>query len=306
MKQRIVYIAGYGRSGSTLLERLLSSHERIFGTGELADFTDMIQRTNVYCSCGAKITECPVWSEIIDGHNPQSRDQVQLKRIQKSFESLASLPKWIFTSRRVDWKLYKGFTEALLSSIFQQLPKEVDYVIDSSKTARERFFRPLALSRLGSYDVKVIHLVRDGRGCMWSNLRGHNRKLEGGLEPHLPFTGIRTAMSWFIANLAAHLFQITQSPENYCRIRYEDLISHPTATLRKLSAFLGVSLEEQIRITEGKGTIPQTHQLSGNRLRFKKRVSLDLDVEWKRELQWNYRLLFWLLDWPLALLYGYR
>jgi hypothetical protein len=38
----IIYIAGYGRSGSTLLERILGSHERFFGLGELASFLDLL------------------------------------------------------------------------------------------------------------------------------------------------------------------------------------------------------------------------------------------------------------------------
>ena len=38
VKKKLIYVAGYGRSGSTLLERILASHDQVRGLGEACVF----------------------------------------------------------------------------------------------------------------------------------------------------------------------------------------------------------------------------------------------------------------------------
>ena len=51
--------------------------------------------------------------------------------------------------------------------------------------------------------------------------------------------------------------------------------------------------------------VPKTHQLAGNRMRKKESIVLREDDEWKDSLRGIHDLLFWLLDWPWAIKYGY-
>ena len=60
---KVTYILGAGRSGSTVLERLLSSAPGVVGTGEIAT---LWRRTlsALTCSCGAPAPDCPFWVDV--------------------------------------------------------------------------------------------------------------------------------------------------------------------------------------------------------------------------------------------------
>ena len=58
---RVVYISGWGRSGTTILDRLLGQLPGFFSVGELRSLWDCDPSTRL-CSCGHAIAECPVWS----------------------------------------------------------------------------------------------------------------------------------------------------------------------------------------------------------------------------------------------------
>ena len=67
MKQRIVYIAGLGHSGSTILDLAMGSHPDAVGLGEVYTLLRRKQRQNhmgSLCSCGKKATACPFWSKL--------------------------------------------------------------------------------------------------------------------------------------------------------------------------------------------------------------------------------------------------
>ncbi len=66
---RVVYLAGSGHTGSTLLALFLDSHPRIVSVGETA-FKRKQQRqrrTNVTCTCGLSYEDCPFWQQVFRG-----------------------------------------------------------------------------------------------------------------------------------------------------------------------------------------------------------------------------------------------
>jgi hypothetical protein len=298
--KKIVYIAGYGRSGSTLLERILSSNQKMFGVGELFHLLRLINGKNNFCSCGNEIHQCDFWSKIIAKINAEY-DIEQTKQDRKFFESITGIFSCI--AKRLKKQNYQDYTKEIFSEIFKLVPSETKYIIDSSKTARNSLVRPVLLSNL--FDVKVIHLIRDGRGCMWSNLKGSNQKLEAGVDPTIPFAGLRTALNWPVANSGAHFFQLLNSQESYCRVKYENFVENPENSLAKIGDFLGVDFAAQINMLKLEQKVPLGHQLDGNRLRKKEKIILQPDLEWKSKLGFEYRLLFWLFAWPWGLFYKY-
>ena len=61
---KVLYIMGTARSGSTILEILLSKGKGVFGAGEL---TSLIQDgfiENKQCSCGSSCADCDVWGRV--------------------------------------------------------------------------------------------------------------------------------------------------------------------------------------------------------------------------------------------------
>ena len=65
-KIKVIYIAGSGRSGSTLLERLMSQNNDIFGAGELKSIFNRGFKQNQLCGCKKKFHDCSIWNKIIN------------------------------------------------------------------------------------------------------------------------------------------------------------------------------------------------------------------------------------------------
>ncbi|MEX0982513.1 MAG: hypothetical protein WD577_07605 [Bacteroidales bacterium] len=67
MGSKIIYIAGLGHSGSTILDMSLGTLPGVVGLGELKTLMDDHTRERHYtsvCSCGDKATECIIWKEV--------------------------------------------------------------------------------------------------------------------------------------------------------------------------------------------------------------------------------------------------
>jgi len=59
---KLVYIGGYGLSGSTLLEYLLTANPEVAGRGEVARHLRSFGRRKI-CTCGQPMRGCPVWGD---------------------------------------------------------------------------------------------------------------------------------------------------------------------------------------------------------------------------------------------------
>src|SRR5215210_5840531 len=67
----IIYVISDRRSGSTLLENILSKSPEVISVGELAMLKGHIlkqgpgERWNWNCSCGQQITQCTFWAPVL-------------------------------------------------------------------------------------------------------------------------------------------------------------------------------------------------------------------------------------------------
>lgn len=64
-KQKIIYIRGIGRSGSTLLDALIATSGQVFSVGEVYRFNEL-RDMDTWCSCGAAFSSCPFWRQFRD------------------------------------------------------------------------------------------------------------------------------------------------------------------------------------------------------------------------------------------------
>jgi hypothetical protein len=99
-------------------------------------------------------------------------------------------------------------------------PNRLKYLIDS-----------------GFWDVKAVHLVRDGRGFAYSRVRRLLKKWPGLKNRR---TIIRkAAVTWRRVNEACQLVLAGLPREAWVRIRYEDLCRDPQATLLSVFGLIG-------------------------------------------------------------------
>src|SRR5215472_10332799 len=60
----VIYIAGSGRSGSTLLERALGELPGVVNVGELMDLFRRTVAHGERCGCGQSFADCPFWAGV--------------------------------------------------------------------------------------------------------------------------------------------------------------------------------------------------------------------------------------------------
>ncbi len=90
------------------------------------------------------------------------------------------------------------------------------------------------------------------------------------------------------------------------RVRYEDLVSRPEKTIRKIGGKMGFDLESQA-IAAGAGKeFKVGHNIAGNRLRMNGKIRIEPAKGMKWKLSFWHRLVVRIFAWPLMLRYHYR
>ena len=91
----VVYIAGSGRSGSTLVERVLGEIPSMTNVGELMDLARRSAPENERCGCGLAFGDCPFWTKVgehaFGGWEPGQL--ADLERLRASVARQRYLPK---------------------------------------------------------------------------------------------------------------------------------------------------------------------------------------------------------------------
>jgi hypothetical protein len=264
----LVYIGGYGRSGSTLLEYLLTASAEVVACGEVATVVRRGSHTKRNCTCGRKAKQCPVWQFL----DPRA------------------------SAVRIDWR-HVDLSLALL----KRFSNRYTLMIDSSKTSWDAAGAPFSLQHRLGRDFYFVHIVRDPRAVCWSAIRRSNRRASG-ITNHV-LRSAWTTLGWWAANLTCEAFRRLH-PKQYLRIHYEDLARSPRSELQRL--FERMSLGPEMDITAPGGN-DNRHQLYGNRMRHQQVTLADVaeDASWKAEMPATDRRIVSCLSWPLRWRYGY-
>ena len=63
---KVLFLAGWQRNGSTLLQRMLGQIEGVFPAGELWYVWEQGLLENRLCGCGSRFRDCPFWVEVFE------------------------------------------------------------------------------------------------------------------------------------------------------------------------------------------------------------------------------------------------
>jgi Sulfotransferase family len=189
---KIIYIAGYGRSGTTLMSIALGQHPAILGAGEVTELSRHAWADNTYCSCGQPLQGCSFWSAVVGRWLPSSQQAFLLnyRKHQLHFENqLIMRAMDLGVSKKASFAQYARNTEDLFRHVVSSAGKSI--IVDSSKMPS----RAHALARMAGLDVHVVHMVRDGRGVAWSLAKSYARDVKAGLQRDIkPKSTLRTAI----------------------------------------------------------------------------------------------------------------
>jgi hypothetical protein len=300
----VIFIAGSGRSGSTMLERVLGEMPGFVNVGELID---MFRRAHEgeRCGCGQPFTGCPFWTAVgrqafggWDTGELAAVARLQDKVARQRYMPKLLAPRLAGQNFRSDVAAYGGYYKKLYRAIAGEAGAQ--YVVDSSKWP----VQALALARAG-IDVRVIHLVRDARGVAYSL----------GKDVSRPHTEDENDVMWRNTPAGAAVRWVTCQSEtellrNYLRVtrvRYEDFVRQPRHTVETALAGLGLPAAPShlSHIGQARVVLGKSHGLSGNPSRFSDgEIILRGDQAWRTKMSPVDRALVTTISMPLMLRYG--
>lgn len=303
--RKVIYVTGYGRSGSTLLDIALGSHPRIFGAGELTALARHVWENGEYCACGAQVRNCGFWQQVVAGWTVGAVDQEQtLRGIANRQRRLEGLMSWrrLASKRFTPW--LTGHLEQLgrlFDGIAAQFGVDDPIIVDSSKLPGRGF----VLAATPGIQLYVVHLVRDARGVAWSLSKPHSRSIEQGVQRDLhPKPAAYVALRWSVVNLAAELLRARAGKGQSMRIRYEDFVADPAAALQDIAEMCGAEWNEAADAA-ARSPLNPAHQVAGSRHRTSRDLQIRADEEWRSQMPENKSRLVTVLAAPLLRRYGY-
>jgi hypothetical protein len=303
---KVVYIMGHGYSGSTLLTFLLGTHPQIATIGELGiapHAKEEFGRPEEYlCSCRTPVRQCDFWQHVsremaVRGHEFDVWDADLDFRVRDS--GIADLllravqrGPLLETARSAGIRLVPSARRqhdriaARISSLAEVITriKGCDVFLDSSKRPE----RATLMQRSGSFDLRVIHLVRDGRAVSWSSMK------------HLKIGPEEAARSWLADNQGSEHARRYFPGDRWMTLRYEDLCADPDGTLRRIHAFAGIQSRNGFHNFRA-----IDHHIIGNQMRLSSTSEIRVDESWKQALTAEQKALVDRLVAPLNRRYGY-
>ena len=254
-KYKIIYIVGPGRSGSTILEILLSNGKSAFGSGELTQIVDDGFIKNKKCSCGKNFKECEIWRKLTKKMNFSDKTIKIWKEIQRKIDWHTGFIRQILNLiSQKEWNIYKDLNRELFSSVHEIT--NARFIIDSSKYAG----RALALWKIFKDDIFFICLIRSPEGLM-SSFQKPNK------DEQLPKKPFQVFVYYSFVMLSLKIISFLIPKSQFLCIHYEDLIHSPVKVLSCIEKFCGLNLEKTKEKLKNNEYFDVGHIVSGNRIR---------------------------------------
>lgn len=266
-KCTVIYVMSDVRSGSTLLENILSKSDETVSVGEMALLKAHILRTgpgarwNWNCSCGLPPAECPFWKGALQTLSPSSphfNTAVQWNYRSKKLFAGSLFPLFIkkklaeLNQKKINQDTVATNNE-LYRNIFRTTGKR--FIVDSSKDPVQAYLT--YLNKLADFDVKIINLKRDLRAIAASKSKWSiaNQKKQKSLGKWL-------TNSLFYKKVCAVVTQLA-NPADVITLSYEDLAKNTQQELDAIIKVCGLSwykAPDYMMVEENEHTIAGTPQ----------------------------------------------
>ena len=304
---QVLYIGGLGRSGSTLLDRMLGAIDGVCSVGELVHLWERGLGQDNRCGCGRRFSSCPFWRRVgeLGFGGWDSLDVDEVLALKGSVDRNRYVPLMLVPglSRPYRARLdrYLRLLERLYLAVGQASGRRL--VVDASKHASSAFLA----RRLAGVELRLVHLVRDSRGVAFSwTKRMRRAEVVSGDALMATDTPLRMSARYLGYNLLFHLLRALGV--RGLLLRYESLVRDPAGELARVLTLAGrpPAAGELGFVGDGWVELGPSHALAGNPMRFRSgRVPLAVDEEWRGRLPGRQRLLTLAVTWPLLLRYGY-
>lgn len=291
---KVIYTAGSGRSGSTILELLLNNFDSVWTMGEVKFAIQAWagqHSPDRKCGCSQPLKKCPFWQQI----KKSLKSEDFQKGLPPTSRTLGALEAFIgkdFLNKKDEYFCRintKIFDSALLEATNIR-NEEVEYLVDASKSAR----RLTHLKECDNLDLFVIHLIRDPRAFVNSVTK---QKSKLGKVLNTP----RQALKYLLKNKMVSHAKRDIPHKRKTVVYYEDMASRPEETMKQIASDLSLefnpSVVEDFRKREN-------HGFMGNPSRFRDE-DIYLNEEWKDNLPELSKKITKMITYPWAKKHGY-
>lgn len=205
------FVLGYGRSGTTLLRRMLSAHPRLFVPPE----NDIFQRLPPVIGRGGVRDEAAL-SRVIKAFPPYYARIYDIERFRHEVtRRLPMPPEALFTALIGCARIADGKPRDALWG--HKMPSEWPYI------GQWRRWYP---------EARFLHLVRQPHDATASMVQYQLQRYPTG--------ALVGAWQWRKAFRAIRRHGRELAPNRYLMLRYEDLVANPETVLGQVCRFLGV------------------------------------------------------------------
>ncbi|MGV8908966.1 MAG: sulfotransferase family protein [Propionicimonas sp.] len=302
---RVLYFAGSGRSGTTIINNILGQMDGVFAAGELRYLWRRGMVEDRLCGCGVPFGECPVWRDVL-ARALVDHPSVDPNRFAQNLTSrlrMARVPIML-------WRLMLGrqptpthADDVVIGQVYAALSSQAGgaIIVDSSKLPPYG----LLLSALPNIQLYVLHVVRDPRATAYSWGRPKHA-LDFGDDQLMPQQQAwKSSLLWLSWNcLTAMLWR--RSEGRYLRVRYEDFVADPTTTMTRVANMVGLDAANLPFETPTSVRLQPTHSVAGNPNRHRTGlVELSPDSEWLNAMPAGQRALVTALTAPALVGFGY-
>ena len=306
-KVKVLYVAGWGRSGSTLLGRVLGQIEQFFLVGELRYMWDRGLIENRFCSCGAPFDQCPVWQQVVsrtfvnEGISAETMVGLREQGLRTRHILLTPARKSL-QAKIANMGEYPGSVEKLYNAVREVSQSRV--IVDTSKFPSYGY----VLRNIPSVELYILHLVRDPRAAAYSWESRRKLKLDYGAGSDKFMTShnfAESSLAWSEWNLAIENLR-RQEPERYMLLRYEDFVENPRNSVDSILRFLDEEGAKSPFISERQVRLEVPHTFSGNPDRFSGgTVTIKPDASWKDNMSVTRQAAVAARTWPGLIRYKY-
>lgn len=305
----VLYIGGYGRSGSTVLGQVLGQISGFVNVGEAWQVWHRGLRENEHCGCGQPFYSCEFWGAVGD-EAFGGWDNVDVDRMvsfRPYLKSKRYAPHYVLAAktgirtRRMNTLLHE--CDPVLERLYRAIQRVsgAEVIVDSSK----RWTYAVLLSLLPFTDLRVVHLVRDSRAVAYSWARTKESPAVVGGRPMPRMSPVQASHNW---NFRNYSYGFLPGFTRLSRLRYEDFVRDPALYLAETLTRDGFDDEAgSLPLVRGREiSLSVDHTVSGNPGRFRTgSVELRPDEEWKVKMRGADRNVVTALTAPLLLKYGY-
>ncbi|MBB2944619.1 hypothetical protein FB565_004352 [Actinoplanes lutulentus] len=297
---KVLYIVGWGRSGTTIVDNILNSYPSVFSTGELFYLwrRGLLQKRK--CGCGARLAACALWREILDvAYGNRQPDPRTVDEMQKRITRVRHTPSLLSGPLSDEAEEYRRLLTRLYHAIAEVTGAEL--LVDSSKVPSGAALLP----RMRGVEPYLLHMVRDPRAVTHSWMRATpqlDRPKPQLMQQHRPAD---STMHWLVWNAFAERLSRAY-PNRHRRLRYEDFAAAPKNGIESLLDFTDTQSTTGPFLDESTVRLEPNHTVSGNPSRFRTgEVVLKADDRWRADQPIGPRLAVTALALPMLHRYGY-